>query len=152
VRLLLDTNVLLRWTDADSQMHAGCTEAVRRLLARGDDPCLCAQVLIEYWCAATRPRDVNGIGMRVEDAAAAARRFLNTLGCLPEPPDMAERWLRLVTECGVSGRQAHDARLAALMLAHGVTHILTLNPSDFARYPGITTVTPAGIMEQSTDS
>ena len=29
------------------------------------------------------------------------------------------------------------------MLAHGVTHILTLNPGDFARYSEITTVTPS---------
>ena len=36
-----------------------------------------------------------------------------------------------------------DARIAALMLAHGVTHILTLNPTDFARYQDITPVTPS---------
>jgi predicted nucleic acid-binding protein len=31
----------------------------------------------------------------------------------------------------------HDARLAAVMLAHGVNHILTFNVDDFRRYPGI---------------
>ena len=39
-------------------------------------------------------------------------------------------------------------RIAALMLAHGVTHILTLNPTDFARYSGITAVTPQEILGQ----
>ncbi len=28
----------------------------------------------------------------------------------------------------------HDARLTAAMLVHGLTHILTFNISDFARY------------------
>jgi hypothetical protein len=32
--------------------------------------------------------------------------------------------------------------LVALMLAHGLTHLLTLNSADFARYAEITTVTP----------
>jgi len=34
------------------------------------------------------------------------------------------------------------------MLAHGVTHLLTLNPTDFARYDGITPVTPQEILHQ----
>jgi len=42
----------------------------------------------------------------------------------------------------VSGRQVHDARLAAVMLAHGVSHVLTFNVEDFRRYPGIVTVNP----------
>lgn len=42
-------------------------------------------------------------------------------------------------------KQVHDARLVALMQAHGITHILTLNGSDFTRYPGITPVDPASL-------
>ena len=38
--------------------------------------------------------------------------------------------------------QVHDARLAAAMLAHGLTHILTFNADDFRRYPGIVPITP----------
>jgi hypothetical protein len=40
---------------------------------------------------------------------------------------------------GVQGVQGHDARLVAWMQSHGLTHVLTLNAADFARYPGITT-------------
>jgi predicted nucleic acid-binding protein len=47
---------------------------------------------------------------------------------------------------GVQGKQVHDARLAALMLAHGITHILTLNGADFARYPGIVPIDPASLV------
>lgn len=46
------------------------------------------------------------------------------------------------------GKSAHDARIAALMLAHGVTHLLTLNPTDFTRYNGITPVTPQEIIQK----
>jgi hypothetical protein len=43
-------------------------------------------------------------------------------------------WRRLVLAHSVSGVQVHDARRAAAMSVHGVTHLLTLNPEDFKRY------------------
>jgi predicted nucleic acid-binding protein len=42
------------------------------------------------------------------------------------------RWLELVTANGAHGKRAHDARLVAVMLANGVTRVLTLNAADFA--------------------
>ncbi len=41
-------------------------------------------------------------------------------------------WRRLVVEHRISGVQVHDARLAAAMYAHGLTHILTANTGDSA--------------------
>jgi predicted nucleic acid-binding protein len=38
------------------------------------------------------------------------------------------------------GVQVHDARLAAAMYAHGISHILTFNGNDFRRYPGISAI------------
>jgi hypothetical protein len=46
----------------------------------------------------------------------------------------------------VSGKKAHDARLVAAMLAHGLSRLLTFNVSDFARYPGITVLEPAQVL------
>ena len=40
----------------------------------------------------------------------------------------------------------HDAQLVAAMHIHGVTHLLTLNVRDFARYPGITVVHPQTLL------
>lgn len=54
-----------------------------------------------------------------------------------------EPWLELVGKFHVLGKQAHDARLAAAMLRHGVTHLLTGNPNDFRRFPSITLIDPA---------
>ena len=142
---LTDTNVLIRWSLAEDPSHDLCSAAVRRLLSARNDVCACAQVLIEYWVALTRPREVNDFGLTAADAAARFLTITNAFPILPEPPDIADQWLKLAIEHGVCGKQAHDARLAALMLAHGVTHILTLNPRDFARYDGITPVTPQEI-------
>ncbi len=46
---------------------------------------------------------------------------------------------------GIRGVNVHDARLVAAMLVHGLTHILTFNITDFARYLEITAVNPTTI-------
>jgi predicted nucleic acid-binding protein len=43
------------------------------------------------------------------------------------------------------GVQVHDARLVAAMKAHGVTRILTINVTDFSRYPNIRAFAPTDI-------
>ncbi len=53
-----------------------------------------------------------------------------------------ERWLDLCTRHAVRGRQAHDTRLVAVMLAHGITHLVTLNAGDFERYSEIKCLVP----------
>ena len=54
-------------------------------------------------------------------------------------------WRELVSQHDVRGKNAHDARLVAAMLRHGVNEILTFNTADFARYPGITVLDPHAI-------
>jgi predicted nucleic acid-binding protein len=65
---------------------------------------------------------------------------------LPDSPDAYPRWKDLIVTHGVRGVQVHDAKLVALMTLHGVTHILTLNPKDFARYSAISAVTPEELL------
>jgi predicted nucleic acid-binding protein len=143
VKLLLDANVLLRWADSRAPEHTECAEAVAAFAGRSNVVYVCAQVMIESYVAATRPVEVNGLGF----TTAEGRRFLgdieDSFPCLPELPNMGKLWAALVTRHSVIGKPAHDARIVALMLAHNVTHLLTLNPGDFARYTEITTVTPA---------
>ena len=56
---------------------------------------------------------------------------------------------QLVVAHHVMGIQVHDARLVALMKVHGITHVLTLNPIDFARYAEITAITPHEIVHST---
>ena len=148
MRVLCDTNILIRWTEADDPEHGACVEAVDSLLTEGMDVCVCAQVLIEFWAVSTRPVAANGLGLTSEETHRRVRDFRKTFGALPEPPNIAEQWLCLATTNHVMGKQAHNARLVALMLAHNVTRLLTLNPSDFTRYQEITPVTPHEILQQ----
>ena len=47
-----------------------------------------------------------------------------------------------VTEFRVTGAKVHEARLAALMQAHGTGRMLTFNVADFARYPDVEAIHP----------
>jgi predicted nucleic acid-binding protein len=68
--------------------------------------------------------------------------FHHVMPVVSEPDSLARTWLDLVTRYEVKGKQTHDAKIVASMLSLGITHILTLNPQDFARYAEITTITP----------
>ena len=61
---------------------------------------------------------------------------------------MYQEFKRLIATYNVSGKQVHDARLVAMMLAWQIEKILTLNDRDFRRYEpeGITIVTPAELI------
>jgi predicted nucleic acid-binding protein len=82
---------------------------------------------------------------RLNDAEAGLQRAEQWLVWLQEPPDNGARWRALVNSHSVLGKQAHDTRLVALMEAHGLTHLLTLNAGDFARFPEVTCVEPAQV-------
>lgn len=145
---LVDTNIFLRVANPADPRRAECVAVLDLLRGAEDDSFTCAQVLIEYWVTATRPTDVNGLGL---DAAQSARNLdlmVSMFPCLPEPSDMAQRWRQVVEANGVLGKPAHDARLVALMQAHGISNILTLNVNDFTRYQEITPITPAEVLNQ----
>jgi predicted nucleic acid-binding protein len=144
--ILVDTNILLRAAEPSSTQHRECVDALQRLTEAKADQVVCAQVLIEFWVAATRPVSVNGLGMGAAEAKATLDDFLRTSRCLTEPPDIAARWRDVVTRYSVLGKQAHDARIVAIMGAHGISRILTLNVGDFSRYPHLDVTTPEQVL------
>jgi predicted nucleic acid-binding protein len=139
---LLDTNILLRASDPSSPSYTLAVEAVSRLLSQGDECVITAQVLIEFWVVATRPVAVNGLGWSVEQTSHKIQQLLAQFPLLEETPQIFTNWLEVVTTAQVMGKRTHDARLLAIMLANGVTHLLTLNPSDFNSAANITIVHP----------
>jgi hypothetical protein len=63
-----------------------------------------------------------------------------------DPPGLFARWVALLVKYQCKDKVAHDARDVAAMNHHGLTHVLTFNTADFARFPGIVAVDPATIM------
>jgi predicted nucleic acid-binding protein len=85
---LLDTNVLLRFSDAASPVHATAVDAVAVLLSRGDRVYITAQNLIEFWAVATRPVDANGFGWDARQAEQEVGKLLNFFLFLDDTPSV----------------------------------------------------------------
>lgn len=142
---LVDTNVLVRSIQVTHPMHTDAGRAMESLLDQALQLSIVAQNLIEFWAVATRPLANNGLALSITDTVAHVKTFRQTFTLLPDTPDIFSEWERLVETHEVRGRQAHDARLVAAMLAHGVTHLLTFNTDDFKRYNKINAVNPQDV-------
>jgi predicted nucleic acid-binding protein len=142
---LLDTNLLLRLSDQASPDRALTEQAILKLRVNGDLLCITTQNLMEFWAVVTRPTNVNGYGWSTQEAAAEVQYLLKKFVHLPDPPDVLQHWLALVSQYDIKGRRTHDARLAAVMLAHGITHLLTFNTGDFASFTNISLVHPSDL-------
>jgi predicted nucleic acid-binding protein len=139
---LLDTNVLLRLADTESTERAVAEAAIGRLIASGNPVFIATQVLVEFWAVATRPQTANGLGWSTETAAGIIRALRDQFRLLDEAPEVLDRWLDLVRSRQVSGKHTHDARLAALLLVHGIENLLTFNTADFPVGWGVHAVHP----------
>jgi predicted nucleic acid-binding protein len=131
---LFDTNILLRFLDTTSAQHVLVSQAVLRLESQEHTLKVCSQNIVEFWAVATRPLVANGFGWSLERTRSEIDRFLSIYELLPDTPDIFTTWLELVTVYKVSGKQVHDARLAATAKAHEIENLLTLNVADFKRF------------------
>jgi predicted nucleic acid-binding protein len=142
---LLDTNLLLRFCDTASPQHKVAINAVALLLKRGEQVFLTAQNLVEFWAVATRPKSANGFDWTAKQTDEEIDRLLSLFLFLEDSPAVFTHWRGLVSQYGVSGKQVHDARLVAVMLAHGISQLVTFNTSDFVRYANLTVIEPDSI-------
>ena len=141
--VFLDTNVLLAATDEGRADH----EPARRLLERGGGrgvhPALSGQVLREYLVVATRPEEANGLGLERESALQNVAAFLGRAAFYEETEAGWRKLTELVARYGIRGKRVHDANVAATMLAHGLSKLVTANTSDFAIFSEIHVIDPA---------
>ena len=144
-RLFIDTNVLLTATDESRPSH----EAARRLIARAHGnalrPAASGQILREYLVVATRPVDVNGLGLDSRDAISNLGAFLRYIRLYDETEAVAERLRQLGRTHDLQGKRYHDANIVATMMVHGIHALVTENAGDFAPFADIEVVSIANV-------
>ena len=141
-RILADTNIWLRIADPDAVQNPVAVRAVARLLAEGHELCICAQNLIEFWAVATRPTNANGLGWTTDAAAAEIAGLETRFVLLPDTPEIFPIWKTLVQNAAIRGKRTHDARIAAVCLAHRAQALLTFNADDFSAFPALRILDP----------
>lgn len=144
---LLDTNTLLSFASPTHDNAATTRPALALLEAEGARLCITPQVVIEFYAVATRERKDRGLGWTPQGGAKAVAALVSKFEMLPDAPAVFAQWQKLATAHKVIGKTAHDTRLAAVALAHGVPLLLTSNTRHFARFApdGLTAVDPATV-------
>ena len=146
MRVLLDANLLLRLDDEGHAHHDTALAALDWLAAHDHEAVIVPQVLYEYWVVATRPLEVNGLGLDVASAERAVAEWMTVFKPLLDERGVFGHWRDLVSAHEVKGKNAHDARLVAAMQRHRVTTLVTFNTPDFARFTGINVFSPADVL------
>lgn len=142
---LIDTGILLRAFDAACPEYRTIRRALHTLWARQERLIVGLQNLAEFWNVSTRPIDKNGYGLSLERVAKRLARIEQVCDVVTEDNDSFDVWKGLLVAYSVSGVAVHDARLASVMLSHGISTIITLNARDFRRYNGITAIEPSDV-------
>jgi len=133
----IDTNALVYADQAHSAFHLSARAALGRLEQEGAELWISRQILREYLATVTRPGPAGVPAMTRAAAAAAVEGFAGAYQIAEDGPQTMARLLELVRTVPMGGKQVHDANIAATMLAHGITRLLTFNVTDFQRFAGL---------------
>lgn len=145
---LPDTGILLRLPNRNDPEHLDVRRAMRAIKQTGAEMFTLTQNVAEFWSVCTRPTSARGgYGLSIPETSRRLRLIERLVPVLAEPKNAYAAWKRLVIDHSVTGVQVHDTRLVASMYAYGISHILTLNGKDFARYAGITVAAPATLIQ-----
>ena len=96
--------------------------------------------------ASFRRRDESSVSPRKDVAWTKARidSLKIAFSVLQEEPTQCSIWEDLVPQHNVTGKSAHDARLAAAARVHNVDAVLTVSDRNVTRYP-LTVLAPADV-------
>jgi len=146
MKIVLDTNMLLRFVDPTAPQFALTKSTLSALKSEGHALHTVPQSFYEFWVVSTRPVANNGLGFSTQKTGLEMVTLEAIFPLLNDTPALFDEWRKLVELHDCKGKVAHDARLVAAMQTQGITHLLTFNVGDFARFPGVIVLDPAAVV------
>ncbi|WP_459555203.1 type II toxin-antitoxin system VapC family toxin [Lacunimicrobium album] len=140
MNILVDANILVRLAKQDDADHLAAIKVLEDIQRRGHRPAVVPQCIYEFYVVATRPLVNNGLGLTNSRVDQDIADILLTFVLLPDVPAIFEKWREITSGHRVLGKTAHDARIVAAMLVHGIQHLVTFNCTDFNRYSALISV------------
>jgi predicted nucleic acid-binding protein len=139
--IAVDTNLLVYAHRVDMPQHVAAAEAVRGL-AEGRQPWAIAWPSIhEFFAVVTHARFRPPSPPRLALLAIQNLVASPSLHLIGEGIDHLDWLARFIGRGNVVGAMIHDARIAAICLAHGVNELWTAD-RDFSRFPELKTHNP----------
>jgi uncharacterized protein len=140
--IAVDTNILVYAHREDSAWHVPALEAVTRLAEQPTAWSIPWPCLHEFLAIVTHPR-IYRPPTPLAAACAQVDAWLEspTLVLLAESDEYWKSLRSALVGGRIAGPLVHDARVAALCLAHGVRELWT-HDRDFGRFPSLTVRNP----------
>lgn len=139
--VFIDTQILIYAASIPSPLYARAKDKLAELEHTGLMLCISRQVLREFLAVLTRPEAwVNPVP--VDHLTDQARQIEERFTVLEESPGVTTQLYNLLVTTQTRGKQVHDANIVAVMLTHGVKHLLTHNARDFHRFEPLIRILP----------
>ena len=141
--IAFDTNILVYAHRFDSDVNEAARAVVRSYVEGDERWAIPWQCCVEFLSVVTNHR----IWRRNPTPTEAAWRQLRiwasspSLRLLSETEDFLPVFRRMAAQPRITGGRVHDARIAALCIANGVSELLTRD-RDFAHFPELRTRDP----------
>ncbi|MDR2244140.1 MAG: PIN domain-containing protein [Burkholderiales bacterium] len=135
--IALDSNLLVYAHRRENPFHAAAVKLLRQLAESKTAWAIPWPCLHEFYGVATNPR-IHAVPTPVDVALAQIEAWFEspTLCLLSETAEHWPRLRELITKAKLQGAMVHDARIAALCLAHGVRELWSAD-RDFSRFPSL---------------
>jgi uncharacterized protein len=140
--IAVDTNILVHAFREGSPFHARALTSLRTLAEGTQTWAVPWPCVHEFLAVTTNPRIPPGAAA-LADAIAAVDAWMAspTLTLISESGAHWDTLKSLALAGQIQGGLVHDARIAALCLAHGVRELWTAD-RDFGRFPALRVVNP----------
>lgn len=140
--LFIDANILLYSMNVDSPFHHDARRALQHADQRGIETVISTQILREFYGISSRSGK-DGHQVDTAPILESIQAFRESFRVLDDNSFVSVQLFgSIATTTYVGGRQIHDANIVATMLTYRITHLLTNNPDDFARFADLITVIP----------
>lgn len=141
--IAVDTNLLVYAHRRESSHHLVAGDLIRGLAERAGSWAIPWPCLYEFFSVVTNPRIWKETATKPNQAWAQIEAWSGSPAnqLLGETEDFLIVLKKLVQRPRVRGPIVHDARVAAICIAHGVEELLTAD-RDFALFPELTTRNP----------
>jgi toxin-antitoxin system PIN domain toxin len=139
----VDTNLLVYAHRRESRHHEPAVEVLRTLAEGGERWAIPWPCLYEFASVVTSPRIWKDAASRPDQAWRQIAAWTGSpgLSLLGETEDFVETLAGFLQKPRVRGPIVHDARIAAICVAHGVRELLTVD-RDFSLFPELPTRNP----------
>lgn len=139
--IAVDTNLLVYAHRADMPQHVDAAKALRSLAEGGAPWAIPWPCIHEFYAAVTSRAFKPATTPKLAWAAIRNLAMSPSLRWLGEGVNHLQWLSQLIERDNVRGAMIHDARIAAICLAHGVNELWTAD-RDFAHFPELKTRNP----------